>query len=502
MMIWILGAVLVGLAATVGFFFGAIRSAVCLMGTIVAALFAGLVGGWMGGIVTMVGYTNPIWQHYLPPLVGFVVVSIVFSGIAFLVHHVVQKHYRNNTDDYTFARWERLNRRCGVTIGGVLGGVWLVLVGIVCYVPGYLSTQLADENEASSGLKLINGITHGAEETGLTRLVEYFQPATENHFLASDILGLVYNNPSIHSRLASYPPFLGFAEKPEVAELAKDAEVNSMIQSRAGLSQVLEHARIRAVADNPELVNELLSLDFKDLERYLRTGVSEKYKNEHILGRWRLNVRRSVAEMKMVGSEKLPAVEFNLLRKALNVYLDSMTIGFTTDNKAILKVKAKDEQKLLQTVGRASATPAGGQGGAGAAGGGGGEGGAGSGGGLTARSIAARALPQQPAADPSSELLRSRYGLTGTGGAGGRAQPLAAPLANTSGVIPRAPAKAPNSTALSPLMSSGEGGWSKSGDNYRLTISNDGKELGLDVLVKENQLFARLDGRILVFDRM
>ncbi len=55
-------------------------------------------------------------------------------------------------------------------------------------------------------------------------------------------------------------------EKPEIAELARDPEVNSMIQSRAGVSQIFEHARIRAVADNPELVNELLLLDFNDFE--------------------------------------------------------------------------------------------------------------------------------------------------------------------------------------------------------------------------------------------
>ena len=386
-------------------------------------------------------------------------------------------------------------------MGAVLGGVWLVLVGIVTYVPGYLTTQLADENEASGGINFVNSVTEGASATGLTRLVEHFQPATPDHYLASDILGLVYNNPAIHSRLASYPPFLGLAEKPEIAELAKDAEVNSLIQSRAGMSQVLEHAKIRAVADNPDLVNELLGLDFRDLEEYLRTGVSQKYKDEHILGRWRLNVRRSVAEMKIVGTDKLPAVEFNLLRKALNVYLDEMTIGFTTDNKAILKVKAKDEQKLLQTVGRAAAAPSG-QPAQGGSAGGGGEGGGG-GGGLTARSIAARAIPQQPATDSSADLMRSRYGLPPGGGGGAqRAQPLAAPLANTSGVIPRQPAKAPTTTALGPLMSNGEGGWSKAGEGYKITFGGEGKELGLDVQVKENQLTAKLDGRVLVFDRI
>ena len=473
MTIWVLGVALVLLAAVIGFFFGAIRTAVCLVGAIVAAVFSGTVGGWLAGVVPLVGYTNPIWQFYLPPLVGFVAVSILFSIVAFVVHHLIQRRYKDNTDDYTFARWERLNKRSGIALGGVLGSVWLVLIGIVSYVPGYLTTQLADENEASSGLKLVNALTHGAESTGLNRIVEHYQPASDDHYLASDILGLVYNNPAIHSRLASYPPFLGFAEKPEIAELAKDPEVNSLIQSRAGLSQVLEHARIRAVADNPELVNELLGLDFRDLEGYLRTGISQKYKDEHILGRWRLNVRRSVAEMKIVGTTKLPAVEFNLLRKALNVYLEEMTIGFTTDNKAILKVKAKDEQKLLQTVGRASATPA-------------------------AQAPPPGAIPQQPVADSSADLLRSRYGLTGGPGAGQRAQP----LANATGVVPRAPAKAPTTTALGPLMSNGEGGWSKAGDVYRVTFGGEGKELALDVQVKENQLVARLDGRVLVFDRI
>ncbi len=496
MIIWILGGVLVLLAAAIGYFFGAIRTAVCLVGAIVAASFATTVGVWVGGVVPMIGYTNPIWQFYLPPLAGFLVASIVFSGLAFLPHHWVQRHYRNNTDDYTFARWERLNRRSGVALGGVLGTVWLVLIGMVAYVPGYLTTQLAAEDEASGGLGFVNSLARGGESTGLNRMVEHFQPASEDHYLASDILGLVYNNPALHSRLASYPPFLGFAEKPEIAELARDPEVNSMIQSRAGVSQIFEHARIRAVADNPELVNELLLLDFNDLNTYLRTGVSEKFKDEHLLGRWRLNVRRSIAEMKIVGTAKLPAVEFNLLRKALNVYLDEMTLGFTTDNRAILKVKAKDEQKLLQTVGRASSAAAARQNSSGGSSDDGSQGG-----GLTAQGIAARAIPQ-PSADPSADQMRSRYGLTGTGGAGSRAQPLAAPLANTSGVYVRAPAKAPTTTALGPLMSSGEGAWAKAGEAYKMRFGGEGQEIALDVDVKENQMVARLDGRVLVFDRI
>lgn len=509
MTIWILGTALVLLAAVIGYFFGAVRAGICLLGAILSAVFAKTVGGWLAGLVPTLGFVNPIWQFYLPPVLGYLVLSFVFLVVAVVVHHFYLTAYRNSVDEYAFARWDRLNRRTGIALGATLGVVWTVLVGIAAYVPGYFTTQFAEAEDTPITMKAVSALAHGARETGLSRLIEFFRPASEEHYVASDILGLVYANPALHSRLASYPPFLGLAEKPEIAELAKDPEVNTLIQSQAGLSTVLQNAKLRAVIDNPDLVNELLGLSLEDLNAYLRTGVSEKYKDEHILGRWRLNVRRSIAEMKNVGVDKLPAVEFNLLRKALNVFLEDMTVGFTTDNKAILKVKAKDEQKLLQTVGRsAPAAAAGaGAGGEGGGGGGGNEGAAGTGPGLSARSIAARAVPQQPAVDPAQEQYRQRYGLPaggrgGAGAAGGRA-PVAQAMANTSSaVVVRQPPKPSASTALALMMSNGEGGWTKVADAYKVNFSKDGKDLALEVMVKENQLIATVNGRTLVFDRI
>ncbi|MBL9134440.1 MAG: DUF4118 domain-containing protein [Verrucomicrobiales bacterium] len=500
MIIWLVGVILVVLAAGIGFLLGGVRASICLVGTFISAFMAKMVGGWVAGLVPMIGFKNPIWLFYLPPVFGFILASLVFFIIALVVHHVVERRFRNSTDEYTFARWFRLNRRTGAAVGAAQGTVWLVLVAIVAYLPGYLATQLADEQENSVALRAANSFTHGMEDTGLMRLVERFEPATPDHYVASDILGLVYNNPALHSRLASYPPFLGLAEKPEISELARDPEINTLIQSRAGVVEILDHAKIRAVADNPELVNELLALDFADLEAYLRTGISGKYKDERLLGRWRLNVRRSIAEMKLVSSEKLPTVEFNLLRKALNVYLDNMTIGFTTDNKALVKVKAKDEQKLLQTVGRASATPAAA---ATPAADGSTPGAPAAGGGLTARGLVARALPPpQPAATDGgmSADLRQRYGLN-RGGTGGRAQPAAQALAATP-VVPVKVVAKPPSTTLSPLMSTGEGTWAKSGDKYQVKITKEDKEVLLEVEIKDNQMVATADGRTLVFDRI
>lgn len=507
MTIWILGGVLVALAAALGYFLGAIRASISLIGVIASALLAKWAGGMMAGIVPSLGLTNPVWMFYVPPLLGFVVCSVLFLVVALVVHHLFQGRLKNRTDEYSYQRWERMNRRTGVAVGALVGATWLVLASIVAYVPGYLATQLADAEEPYAPLRFANALTHDIESTGLNRLVERFNPATPDHYTASDILGLVYNNPSIHSRLASYPPFLGLAEKQEIADLAKDPEIHSLIQSKAGVPQILEHGRIRAVVDSGELVNELLALDLTDLATYLRTGVSAKYKDEKLLGRWRLNVRRSIAEMKLVPSTKLPAVEFNLLRKALNVYLEDMMLGFTTDNKTLVKVKAKDEQKLLQTVGRASAAPpvAPAAGAGGDAGGGGGVPAPGPGPGLSARSIAARAIPQEQRGPQGMDpALAQRYGLNrgGGGGSGGGATALALSNPNAGAVVAKAPPKPSATTALGPLMSTGQGEWSRSGENYRVKVSKDGKDISLDAVVKENQLVLSHEGRTLVFDRI
>lgn len=490
------------LAGVIGYFLGAIRSALCLAGLVISAALAKTVGAWCAGLIPLIGFTNPIWQFYLPPLVGFVLVSLVALGVALGVDYWIQNRYRNSTDEYSYARWLRLNRRVGTAVGMGVGAVWLVLLGMVAYVPGYLSTQLANDEEGSMSLRFANQFTRGMEESGLSRIVERFQPAEDSHYLASDILGMVYHNPSVHSRLASYPPFLGMAERQEVAELGRDPEIQTLLQSRAGLMEILEHPRIRAVADNHEIVNELLELDLRDLEAYLRTGVSDRFKDERILGRWRLNVRRSIAEMRNVGSERLPAVEFNLLRRALNVYLDEMVLGFTTDQKALLKVKAKDEQKLLEVVGRAGSsvtaatpTPVDGEYAPAPPG---------SGSGMTARSLAARALPQAQPTESTADLYRDRYGLGGGGGVGGGVQQRGVPLATTTPrVVPgRPPSRPSSSSVLAPMMSTGDGDWSRDGDNYRVRFSHSGGQLELLATIRDRMMTASVDGRILVFDRL
>jgi hypothetical protein len=332
-------------------------------------------------------------------------------------------------------------------------------------------------------------------------LIERFQPAAPAHFQAADVLGLIYQNPAAHARLASYPPFLGLAEAhPELADLGRDPGVQTAIQSKAGFTALLEQARIRAVLENHAVVQALMGLNFADLDAYLRTGESEVYRGEPALGRWRLNVRRSIAEMRTTPSSQLPPIEFNLIRKALNVYLEEMNVGFTTDNRVLLRVKAKDEERLQASAGRVAV--GGGEGGEGSA--------QGSGGGLTARGLAARAMPQPQEGQSTADLYRDRYGISGPGGGGSvgggggaGGPPGAVPLANiTSVASPRVVARASATTTLGPILNSGDGSWTRDGEVYRVRFSNEGQEINLEARVKDRHLIFTMDGRTLVFNRI
>ncbi len=503
MLIWVVAILLAALAALIGYFMGGIRTAICLLGTIVAGYLATTVGGWVAGLVPLVGFKSPLSQIYLPPVFGFLIVSLVFTILAFVIFQLVERRVRYRLDEYRYARWRRLSRRTGAAIGAVLGTAWLVLLSIAVYVPAYASTQLAGTEESSGLLRLANRYAQDMEKTGMLEVVERYQPASDEHYHAANILGLVYHNPSIHERLASYPPFVAMAQREEIGELGRDPEVVGLLQSRAGMAEILAHPRIQAVAGDPELVANLRALDLADLESYLRTGDSKYFRDEPILGRWRLNPRRSIAAMKRVSTEVLPPTELNQLRRALNLYLEEMIAGFTMENRVLLKVTPRDVVKLMEMVGRTPPQVTGAQQTDGAevpvdrygqpmVGGGSG---------ITARSLANRAIPQE---DPAQRygLSADRYGAS-AGGSGAAPQALLNPQAGLAAAArARGAVRTPNPSVLAPLMSTAEGSWSREGRGYKVSITSEAGQAELEVSVKDNRLTASVNGRILVFDRI
>ncbi len=339
MIIWLVALLLLGLLALIGYYQGVIRVAISLVGLFVAALLAVPLSFIIKPILPAIGFKHPIWEPIIPPLVIFVLVMIIFKVIALFVHRKVNVFYKYKTDDKRAIKWERLSQRLGLALGLVNGAVYFVLLLIPFYVAGYLTTQIASGAEDPAKLRFLNDVRTQIQETKVDNVVAAYDPAPENFYVAADIIGLMKNNPLLHNRLSRYPVFLSLAERPEFQAIANDVQINEMIQTQAKIGDIINHPKVQAILTNAAISKEvgtLLSSDLQDLHEYLKTGKSEKYDDEKILGLWRLNLDATVAQEK-IANPKITPLQLRQLKQTKYAPMRGVTLTCTTDNKAILK---------------------------------------------------------------------------------------------------------------------------------------------------------------------
>ena len=339
MTIWLIALVLLGLLALIGYFQGAIRVGISLLGLFFAAALAVPLSPMIKPILPVFGMKHPIWAQILPPLVIFVLVMIIFKIVAFAVHRKVTVYYKYKTDDKTCLKWERLNQRLGMTLGFVNGAVYFVLLLIPIYVAGYLTAQVASGSEDPAGVRFINQTRAQLNDSKVDKVVAAYDPAPKNFYVAADIVGLLKNNPLLNSRLSRYPVFLSISERKEFQDIANDVELNNMIQSQAKIGDILKHPKVQAIVTNAPItaeISQLLGPDLKDLHEYLLTGKSAKYDDERILGYWILNLDATVAQEK-VANPKVTPYEMQRLKQTKYGPVRGVTFIATTGGKAILK---------------------------------------------------------------------------------------------------------------------------------------------------------------------
>jgi uncharacterized membrane protein required for colicin V production len=471
MTIWILIILLFGFLAWMGYVEGAIRVTIMLLGLLAAIRLALPLAPVLKPLVPMVGITNPYLVWLLPPLAVFILVQLIFTAVAFLVHRKVGLYYKYKADDVHRLRWERLNKRLGICVGLAAACVYLILIGLLIGIFGYVSVQVAAAENRPLSLQLLNSGRSDLRETGLDKIVAKFDPTPPTFYEAADIVGLVYHNPLLQSRLSAYPALLSLEERSEFQELANDKDFIELFQRQEQITQVMNHPRIHAIAKNPDIIRELAQIDFKDLQQYLQTGVSPKYEDQELLGRWHLNLNVTLAELKKA-LPKLPASAWKIVRKALTK--SAMSLTATTDNKIFVKVQATKEE-IMKLAQSAPAPPAGG-----------GQGAGGQsrppGRAPTARSLAARADPN--AVDPR---MQQRY-------RNGPATPEAAPPT----IIVAPPPAQPPSVILK-LIFSGEGTWQKERDDkYKITVKDEKEHRLEGVIRKDTLILAQEDLRLIL----
>ena len=475
MIIWIIALLVLAFMAWTGYAQGAISALVSLVGLIVAIVSAAPLGRLIQPLFSLVGLANPYWLWILPPTVAFVLVLLVFAGISFAAHWKVRLYYKHKADDYERMRWERLNARAGLAVGLGSGCVYVLLLAAIVYVAGYASVQLSNDNSPMP-LQVLNAARKDLVSSGLDKTAAKFDPASNLFYEASDILGLVYHNPLLHSRLADYPAFLGFGERPEFQEIATDTEFNQMLQSQESVTKILNHPKIQAVVKNAEIMQSVSSVAPHDLKQYLTTGHSAQYGEEKILGRWEVTLSATLSALQR-GATNFPGLSWINLRNTSTPVLAGTTFKFTAENKVYMKVQVKEAPAAASAPAPGSGPSGGSQPRPGPA--------------PTPRSLTAGIVPSVDSdVEQSQRRMRQRYGA---------AYQQAAP---PPVVLPAAPPPRPPPQNPLTKLATGEGTWQRKDEVYAVSLTIPGSSQAAFATVKEDRLVLMAGPITFVCDRM
>lgn len=335
MTIWILAIALLVIFGAVGFFQGAIRTAISFLGAIIAVLLAVPLGHALQPHLGALGIKNPVWALIAAPAIVFLVIYLVISGLSFYAHHKVYLIYKYKRDDLERLRWERMNRMVGSTIGVLTGAFFFLLISGVIYAAGYLTVQLSAEENNPATIQFVNSARQDMANSGFDKTAAKFDPAPRIFYQAADVLGLLYNNPLLQGRLAIYPYFLKLAQQQDFQELATDKEYNDLIFGKAPVTQIIDHQRTQALINNKELFEYLKGTDIADLKSYLRTGKSEKYESQEILGVWDLD-RNAILTQLRKSNPDIKARELRELKKQFEA-VPPISLIAMPDKKVIIK---------------------------------------------------------------------------------------------------------------------------------------------------------------------
>lgn len=353
MLLWLIIVAIFIVLGLTSYYKGAIRTLVSLVGVILASFLALPLGPLLKPLVPKVGLTHPLWAVVVPPFVVFLLIALAFVGLSFLVHHRVMLHFKYATDDYTRLRFERLNQRLGLALGLVGGAIYSLLVSLVIYIVGYPLVQVTSEDSPALQ-RFLSKVRQEIAESGLDRTLAALDPMPENYYLACDIVGLVYQNfAPLQQRLANYPAFLAWGERPEFKDIATDTSLLNLLQTRGPVLELLNHPKIVGLLGNPELMAEVESLSLKDLYQYLKTGKSAKYDEEKILGWWQLDPRASFTLARR-RNPNMPPKQMAELKQLLQVWIPQLLLMAAPDRSLLVRVELSDQARQILEARRAA----------------------------------------------------------------------------------------------------------------------------------------------------
>lgn len=340
MTVWILSLLLLASLVGLGYRQGAIRVAFSLVGILVAALFALLLGKLVRHLFPLVGIKNPITIWLIPPVVAFIIVLVIFKVVAFEVHRRVEVGFKYQKGDLRFTLWERLNRRLGACLGLINALAYMILLAFAIPVAGYYTTQMATPDGKNPWyVRALNSVSQDLDSTGMSRVGFAINSMPADYYNAIDVLGMIYHNPFVQDRLATYPAFLNLAERPEFAALGTDGNLGVMRLKRAPFSEILKQQSVQGIVGNVDTLKQLWAAaqpNLTDLGAYLKTGQSALSDANPMLGYWDFDLGGAISAYRKSKAKVLP----NEMREVKQMMIDTLTpvtLILAPDNQAYIK---------------------------------------------------------------------------------------------------------------------------------------------------------------------
>jgi hypothetical protein len=285
------------------------------------------------------GMINPVLLWVVGPIIVFLAVLTVFKIIGVVVHRKVDVFYKYKAGDLRMSLWNRLNARLGACLGMANATVYLTLISLPIYVLSYSTAQTMSGDQVAWTVKLLNIAGNNLQTSGMSKIAAAIDPMPGVYYEAADLVGLIYHNDLLEARLSRYPAFLSLGELPEFQTIANDTAFTELRQRQPPIMDILHHSDVQAILKNTDLLTRIwntVAPNLKDLEAFLRTGVSEKYDSERILGRWDFNVNRALGVSRQL-KPNMGSIEMRRLKLAMSLEFAKTTLVATLDKNVYIK---------------------------------------------------------------------------------------------------------------------------------------------------------------------
>lgn len=352
MILWLIGIVLIGGLGAAGKWVGAIRSLVTMIGVWLGVFLGYSQAPKLWEIIAKQQYANPLTIWVGPIAAIFGVTLLVFGIIGVVAHMQVMVFFAKNRPDDKRVAFERMNSFTGIAAGAFTGASLFLVYCLATLQLGYWAVQFQNDGENSPLVKVFAPSYKWLEGSGLLKVARGLDPLPEEYYQIADVAGLLYNNPSAGRRLGQHPETMVLAETANYQSIANSSSFKSTFGGKPHIDDILTHDASYGAFSALDMPTTLTSemYDWEDIYAYLKDGVSPKYSDDQIKGRWEVSILETVvaASKKVDPTDENAVVKLKFLQKAMGLLILDLQLLANADERIQIKGSIEGGAKDLK----------------------------------------------------------------------------------------------------------------------------------------------------------